>query len=119
MLQSGENAAWNGPDGASYDIETDDKFIEVKSTLSRSKREITVNNQFQLDTSSKNLNLVLCVFEPSIQSGVSINKITEKLGELGYNVKLVNQKLSELGFEEGMSSSDVKSFLGFSPNKCS
>lgn len=78
MLQSGENAAWNGPDGASYDIETDDKFIEVKSTLSRSKREITVNNQFQLDTSSKNLNLVLCVFEPSIQSGVSINKITEK-----------------------------------------
>ncbi|MFQ9573650.1 MAG: hypothetical protein ACLR0V_06395 [Roseburia hominis] len=38
-------------DGASYDIETDDKFIEVKSTLSRSKREITVNNQFQLDTS--------------------------------------------------------------------
>ena len=40
LLQSGENAAWNGPDGASYDIETDDKFIEVKSTLSRSKREI-------------------------------------------------------------------------------
>ena len=110
LLQSGENAAWNGPDGASYDIETDDKFIEVKSTLSRSKREITVNNQFQLDTSSKNLNLVLCVFEPSIQSGVSINKITEKLGELGYNVKLVNQKLSELGFEEGMSSRN-KTFL--------
>ena len=69
-----------------------------------------MNNQFQLDTSSKNLHLVLCVFEPSIQSGVSINKITEKLGELGYNVKLVNQKLSELGFEEGMSSRN-KTFL--------
>ena len=41
---------------------------------------------------------------------VSINKITEKLGELGYNVKLVNQKLSELGFEEGMSSRN-KTFL--------
>lgn len=69
-----------------------------------------MTNQFQLDTSSKNLNLVLCVFEPSIQSGISINKIIGKLSDLGYNIKLVNQKLSELGFEEGMSSRN-KTFL--------
>lgn len=104
LLKSGENAAWNGPDGASYDIETDSRFVEVKSTLSRSKREITISNQFQLDPPGKPLNLVLCVFEPTVQSGISINGILGRLNDLGYNIRMVNQKLSDLGFEEGMSS---------------
>lgn len=104
LLRSGEDAAWNGPDGASYDIEADTKFVEVKSTLSRSKREISVSNQFQLDPPGKPLNLVLCTFEPTIQTGISINGILRKLNELGYNIEMINQKLSELGFEEGMSS---------------
>lgn len=104
LLKSREDAVWNGPDGASYDIETDSKFVEVKSTLSRNKRDITVSNQFQLDPPGKPLNLVLCIFEPTIKSGISINGILEKLDELGYNIGMINQKLSELGFEEGMSS---------------
>lgn len=110
LLKSGEDAAWNGPDGAAYDIETEDRFVEVKSTLSRSKREITVSNQFQLDPPGKQLNLILCAFEPTVQSGISINSIIGKLSALGYNIKLINQKLSELGFEEGMSSRN-KTFL--------
>lgn len=104
LLQSGEETSWNGPNSASYDIETENRFVEVKSTLSRSKREVTVSNQFQLDPSGKPLNLVLCVFEPTVQSGQSINGMIAKLEEIGYNITLVNQKLSELGFEEGMSS---------------
>lgn len=103
LLKSGEDAAWNGPDGTSYDIETDSRFVEVKSTLSRTKREITVSNQFQLDPPGKSLNLILCVFEPTVQSGISINGIIRKLNKLGYNIGMINQKLSELGFEEGMS----------------
>lgn len=42
LLKSGEDANWNGPDGATYDIETDFGFIEVKSTISRRKKEITM-----------------------------------------------------------------------------
>ena len=76
----------------------------MKSTLSRSKREITVSNQFQLDSPGKPLNLVLCAFEPTVQSGLSINGMIAKLDQIGYNINLINQKLSELGFEEGMSS---------------
>lgn len=104
LLKEGNDAAWNGPDGASYDIETDDKFVEVKSTLSRSKREVTISNQFQLEPPGKPLDLILCVFEPTIQIGVSINRIVSKLSEIGCNVSLINQKLAERGFEEGMSS---------------
>lgn len=104
LIQSGEEANWNGPDGASYDIETDTRFVEVKSTLSRSKKEVTISNQFQLDPPGKPLNLVLCAFEPSIKSGFSINGIIAKFAKIGYNVALLNQKLEEMGFEEGMSS---------------
>lgn len=110
LLQSGEEASWNGPNGASYDIETDNRFVEVKSTLSSSKREITVSNQFQLDPPGKPLNIVLCAFEPTVQSGVSINIMIAKFEEIGYNVGLINQKLSELGFEGGMSSRN-KTFI--------
>lgn len=110
LLLSGEEASWNGPNGASYDIETDNRFVEVKSTLSRSKREITVSNQFQLDPPDKPLNLILCAFEPTVQSGVSINRMIAKFEEIGYNIGLINQKLSELGFEEGMSSRN-KTFI--------
>lgn len=104
LLKSGEEAFWNGPNGASYDIETERRFVEVKSTLSRSKREVTINNQFQLDPPCKKLNLVLCAFEPSVRSGISINGIIEKLNGLGYNITLINQQLVNMGFEEGMSS---------------
>ena len=110
LLKKGEDANWNGPDGASYDIETDSRFVEVKSTLSRSKREITVSNQFQLDPPGKPLNVILCAFEPTVQSGVSINTVLSELDAIGYNVGMINQKLSELGFEEGMSSRN-KTFL--------
>ncbi len=110
LVNSGEDANWNGPDGASYDIETEFGFVEVKSTLSRSKREITISNQFQLDPPGKPLSLILCAFEPSISSGVSINAMIAKFGEIGYNTQLLNLKLDEMGFEEGMSSRN-KTFI--------
>lgn len=104
LVSSGEDANWNGPDGASYDIECEHFFAEVKSTSSRSKREVTISNQFQLDPPNKNLFLYLCQFEPTVQTGVSINSMLKKFSDLGYNKTLLNQKLNQIGFEEGMSS---------------
>ena len=95
LLKSGEDANWNGPDGATYDIETDFGFIEVKSTISRRKKEITLSNKFQLFPPNKPLNVVLCVFEPTVQTGFSINSIIAKFDEIGYNTQLLNRKLSE------------------------
>lgn len=104
LVLSGEDAKWNGPDGASYDIECEHNFVEVKSTISRNKKEVTISNQFQLDPLDKKLFLCLCQFEPSVETGVSINSILEKFVALGYNKSLLNQKLNQLGLEEGMSS---------------
>ena len=104
LLASGEDANWNGPDGASYDIETEWGFIEVKSTIVRDKREVTISNPTQLDPSGKPLNLVLCQFEPTVLTGVSIDSVLDEFANMGYSTTLLNTKLSKMGFDPGMSS---------------
>ncbi len=109
-VEHGEEAEWNGPDGKSYDIETETRFIEVKSSINRSKKEVTISNQFQLFPKEKNLNLVLCCFESTVMSGISIDSIINEFSELGYNTELLEEKLDKMGFEKGMSSRK-KTFL--------
>lgn len=106
-----EEASWNGPSGASYDIETDKRFVEVKSSVVRDRREITISNHFQLDPPGKPLDLIFCQFEPSVSSGYSINALVEQLKVKGINVGDINCKLKELGFEEGRSSRNKKFIL--------
>ena len=110
LIANGEDANWNGPSGASYDIETDVRFVEVKSSVVRDRKEITISNQFQLDPPNKHLDLVFCQFEPSVVSGVSINLLVDQLKDKGINIGSINQKLKELGFEEGRSSRN-KTFI--------
>lgn len=102
-LQNYEDCEWNGPNGASYDIETNERFIEVKSTINRQKTEITISNQFQLFPQNKPLAIVFCRFEPTVMSGISIDGILNDFVELGYNVDLINSKIESRGFEKGMS----------------
>lgn len=104
LVSQGEEAKWNGPEGASYDIETINKFVEVKSSINRDKKEVTISNQFQLFPPDKPLNLVLCRFEPSILNGLSIDGLLSDFQQLGYNVEELNAKLEFLGFEKNMSS---------------
>lgn len=99
----GENAVWNGPSGATYDIDCDGKFYEVKSTTARNKREITLSNLFQLDPPNGfPLFLVLCQFEQA-QTGISINSVVNELASLGYSSIALNEKLETLGLEKGKS----------------
>lgn len=110
LIALGEDVSWNGPTGASYDIETDKRFVEVKSSVVRDRIEITVSNQFQLDPPGKKLDLIFCQFEPAVNSGISINKVVYELSRKGVNIGDINNKLRELGFEEGRSSRD-KTFV--------
>ena len=103
FVLQGADVSWNGPNRASYDIEMEERFVEVKSTLSRDKREVTVSNQFQLQE-SKQLWLVLCQFEPSVLSGLSIDSVVAELGDAGYNTAVIEEKLADMGLEYGMSS---------------
>lgn len=94
LAAHGENAEWNGPTGATYDIDCDGKFYEVKSTTARNKREITLSNHFQLDPPNGfPLFLVLCQIETA-QSGDSINSLVSDLACLGYSTVALNEKLN-------------------------
>lgn len=103
LAEHGEYAEWNGPSGATYDIDCESFFTEVKSTTSRNKRQITLSNLFQLDPpKGKKLFLVLCQVESSA-TGISINSLVESLEDLGYSSSVINDKLRTLGLEKGMS----------------
>lgn len=103
LTQRGKNVFWNGPEGASYDFESDDEFFEVKSSIIRSRREITVSNPQQLQPPKGKLYLVLCQFEPS-QTGYCINTLVNEVCTLGHSRTILNDKLKRLGFEVGKSS---------------
>lgn len=101
LAEHGEQAEWNGPDGATYDIDCDDYYVEVKSTTARNKRQITLSNLFQLDPpNGKKLNLILCQFEAA-SSGYCINGLIEDLIKLGYGRDILDMKLAKLGLEKG------------------
>lgn len=104
LVISGKDAVWNGPSGATYDLEVEDMFVEVKSTIARDKREITISNHFQLDPPGKELKLVLCQFEESVFNGVSIDGIMDSFFSMGYNTALIEEKLEAKGFAKGKSS---------------
>lgn len=103
VTEQGVEAEWGGPNSATYDIETKSGFIEVKSTVSRSKREVTISSQFQLDPPGKTLDLVLCQFEASFQNGISIDSVVADLVSKGISEDYLNTRLSKKGLEEGMS----------------
>ena len=111
LIKHGEDAEWNGPNGASYDIEAEERFVEVKSSIKRDQTEVTISSGFQLFPPGKKLNLIFCRFESVITAGISIDSILQDFGELGYNTELLNTKLEMLGFEKGMSSRKKKFVL--------
>lgn len=103
LTEIGKDANWEGPNSATYDIETEDGFVEVKSTSSRSNKEVTISSQFQLDPPGKYLDLILCQFEASFQNGLSIDDVVSDLKALGISGEYINTRLAKKGLEEGMS----------------
>lgn len=100
LAQKGEHPEWNGADAATYDIECEEAYYEVKSTIARNKREITLSNLFQLDPpNGKKLFLLFCQFEAA-QTGVCINSLVDDLVELGYSRYMLDHKLAGLGLEK-------------------
>lgn len=103
IAENGEFAEWNGPSGATYDIECDSRFVEVKSTTMRKRKAITLSNQFQLiPPDGRKLNLILCQLEAS-STGRSINSLVDQLADLGYSKMDLDAKLTKLGFRKGKS----------------
>lgn len=107
----GHTPTWNGPTQASYDIEMSDCFVEVKSSINRSKKEVTINSIHQLSPRDKTLYLVFCTFEPVESNGISIETVVEDLKSMGYNVSKINEHLEKKGFGVGKSARRKKFLL--------
>ena len=101
--QKGVNPKWNGPDQSSYDIETDEFFVEVKSSINRTRKEVTISSIYQLSNLNKKLYLAFCTFELTAGQGISINSLVRDLRELGYNIAVINEALEKKGFGVGKS----------------
>lgn len=103
LFTQGKRPAWNGPTGATYDIDCGKEFFEVKSTIKRSAREITLSNSFQLaPPEGKALSIVLCQMERSTE-GESINSVVSDLVHAGFNEKQLETYLKKLGLGIGKS----------------
>lgn len=101
LAQSGKIAEWNGPMGATYDIDCEREYYEVKSTVSRSQKNITLSNKFQLiPPQETELYLVFCQFEAAL-CGLCIDDMVMDLGNMGYSVENLNDKLASMGLEKG------------------
>lgn len=101
--QKGLSPKWNGPKQSSYDIELDDCFVEVKSSVNRTKKEVTISSIYQLSNLNKKLYLTFCTFELTAGQGESINSLVKELKTLGYNVATINEALEKKGFGVGKS----------------
>ncbi len=112
LVDKGMTVIWNGPNGGTSDLETDEMMVEVKSTVVRSRKEIIVHGKNQLvPPPGKPLFLYFCEFELSTTTGVSIDDIIIKLAESGHDVSTVNHLLEKKGFKLGRSSRLRKAIL--------
>lgn len=94
--------AWNGPGGASHDLQCRNRDVEVKSTLQKYESVVEVTGQFQLQEGAA-LELYLCRLEPS-KHGTNINDMVARLSKHpGIAKGELNARLASLGYEEGNS----------------
>lgn len=103
LIKKSPILSWHGPEAGTYDLECDGEFFEVKSTISRKEKKITLSNKFQLiPPHGALLHLIFCEMEPA-QSGYSINSLVDDLSNLGLSRAYLNDELESLGYEVGKS----------------
>ena len=92
---------WGGPDFRSHDIELEEFDVELKSTLLKSKTEITISSLYQFDFQKK-LFLYFIRLEKT-KEGININMLVKDLIALGYSKNDLESKLMQMGYPLGNS----------------
>lgn len=100
FLKDGQEFVWGGPSASSHDIDTQTVSVEVKSTLQKSRTEITVSSPYQLDA-NKPLWLYVIKFEENPKDGLTISEQAGILEQQGYDPAQLEAQLSSLGFGAG------------------
>lgn len=111
LLEKNNNVEWDGPEGSSIDVQSDNVYYEVKSSVVRYDSEITISSQFQLDDLGYETYLIYYKME-EMDSGVSINQVMKKIYELNKTVHIdLEEKLDKLGYRLNSKIRDKKYFI--------
>ncbi|GAB2553080.1 PD-(D/E)XK motif protein [Gracilibacillus alcaliphilus] len=84
---SSNTPKWLGYTGGTYDIHTKNKNIEVKASINKFDTNITISNQYQLNTELINDFYVLGFEASANDNGISIDDAVSELSTSGYPLK--------------------------------
>ncbi len=102
-LQSfGKKPVWNSIEKGTFDISTDDKIYEVKTSKVKTYEAITIHNQFQLDVEGLNKDLYIAYVKvEDNNAGESLDSLAKQLIDAGYDKNVLENYLRDNGYYEG------------------
>lgn len=100
LIEAGEHPIWNSMEKGTYDITSNKKLYEIKSTVMRIESSATINNIYQLSNEDE-LHLLFVRLEKN-EAGESIDDLFNKIFSLGYKeIDEVETYLCETGYQKG------------------
>ncbi|MCX8513225.1 MAG: PD-(D/E)XK motif protein, partial [Chthoniobacteraceae bacterium] len=103
MYKIKQRMNWSGPDASSHDLVGIDFDIEVKSTIKRYGKRVTVSGEHQLSVANgKRLFLIFMRFEATA-GGNSINSVIANLMHYGANGTTIQNNLAKMRYQTGKS----------------
>jgi hypothetical protein len=103
MFQINQVMSWSGPDSASHDLVGTHFDIEVKSTIQRYGKRVTISGEHQLAVANgKRLFLVFMRFEDGVGNN-SINSLKADLLQRGASGVDIENKLDKMKYQSGKS----------------
>lgn len=107
MLIVGEEPDWEGGDFNTVDIRGKKIDCEVKSTVIRNTKNISISSMHQLNSGVNELHLYLCCFERS-DRGVSVNDMLSVLESHGADIDAAEGRLKRQGYPRRSYERDIK-----------
>ena len=93
---------WNSIEKGTFDISTDEKIFEVKTSKVKTYDAITIHNQFQLDVAGLNKELYIAYVKvDDNNAGESIDSLSKQLVDEGFNKNTLEAYLQDNGYYEG------------------
>lgn len=102
LTKNNKNPVWNSITKGTFDISTNDAIYEVKSSICKSIDAVTIHNQFQLEIEGldKKLFIVFVKLEDN-NVGESIDSLSKKIVEAGFDEVILKDYLDSNGYYEG------------------
>ncbi|MBU0996944.1 MAG: PD-(D/E)XK motif protein [Firmicutes bacterium] len=101
LINEGKSPKWNSIISGTHDIDADNSSYEVKSTIIKTDRIISVSSPYQLiGDAEKELYLVFCFFEKT-DLGESIDDLSARIISAGFPNDELEDYIESIGYRQG------------------